>query len=325
VWADPNLGHWNRTNTLIAQAAEQEGAELREIGPVHSDHVALLCKGKRAVRIAKTRSPFLSAVANKLANHKFASGELLRAAGLPVIERVLLDDLDSDDQRAAADAALAAWRRVVVKPNWTNRALGITPRVASSSTLYAALELARSVDPDEEALIEPWVRGENVRVSVVGQTIAAVRIVRPLLRGDGRTPRQLIAQLNEDPRRGEHGDLTPLDQIAMDATLERVLALQGAAIDTPLPAGRSVVLLTEEAETHDVTAVLRPRWADAARRACAVLDIDVGGVDFLLDDPSQDTGVLLEVNCLPALHLHALPTHGDSQPVFRAFVRHCLS
>ena len=33
---------------------------------------------------------------------------------------------------------------------------------------------------------------------------------------------------------------------------------------------------------------------------------------------------LLEVNVLPALHLHALPTIGAGRPVFAAFVAYCL-
>jgi cyanophycin synthetase len=69
-----------------------------------------------------------------------------------------------------------------------------------------------------------------------------------------------------------------------------------------------------------------------AERACALLGVDVGGVDLRgpLDafarapELSAGTAWLLEVNVLPALHLHALPTEGAARPVFEAFVAYCL-
>ena len=75
-----------------------------------------------------------------------------------------------------------------------------------------------------------------------------------------------------------------------------------------------------------------PIWVAIAEQACGWLGVDVGGVDLrgpmaaFMAAPALAAGTacLLEVNVLPALHLHALPTQGAARPVFEAFVAYCL-
>ncbi len=327
MWVDPNLGRWSRTNALIARAARSLGVNVSEVCDVHTDHLLRLTRGETSVVVAKTRSPHLTAVANQLANHKYGSGRMLADVGLPVIPRVLVDDLHNPDQTRAAMDALSRSSATVVKPNWENRAHGVIAGVTSSEQLLDAMALAMELDRDRECVIEPLVNGANLRVSVVGDRVAACLVERPVVIGDGvRSLRDHIAELNADPRRGDYDDgaLTPLDQIEITDDWQRVLGILGHRVDEPLGAGHTVEILLEESETIDVTGRLHPKWTDASRRACEVLGVDVGGVDFIVDDPSEPDGVLLEVNCLPALHLHALPTVGAPQPVFEAFVRRCL-
>ena len=61
------------------------------------------------------------------------------------------------------------------------------------------------------------VPGINVRVAVIGGRVeGAVEVVRPRLLGDGRrSVRELIAELNADPRRGtwDRPALLPLDRV----------------------------------------------------------------------------------------------------------------
>ena len=328
MWDDRRRRRWSRTNRLIAEAAERMGARAEELCDVHSDILVRLVHGDRSVIIAKTRSPHLSAVSGVLANNKYASGELLKAAGVPVVPRVLVEDLTDAAQARTASEALARWGTVVVKPNWRNRALGVVTRIEAPELMRDAVALAVGVDVDGEALIEPYVGGKSLRVTVIGGRVAAAcTIDHVCLRGDGnRTVQQLIDALNADPRRGwyDEGALTPLDCFEPDATWRATLALRGLDLASPLPEGRVLDVVSEEAETTDVTDVLAPRWAAVAEQACRVLGVDVGGVDLIVDDPSGDEGVVLEVNCLPALHLHAMPTRGVARPVFDAFVAWCL-
>jgi D-alanine-D-alanine ligase-like ATP-grasp enzyme len=337
---------WSRTNLLIAAAAERLGVEATGIASEHTDFFLRLRwpeapGGPRAVIVSKTRSPFLTEVAQTLANNKFVARELLGARGLPVVRGELFDetrDLRLDAEAAArARELLAQWGRVVVKPNWGNRGIGITTDVREFDELLAAVLFARELDRDEEVLIEPWIVGSNLRVSVIGgEVVAAAEVVRPWLEGDGRsTVAELVSRLNTDARRGswDRPSLAPMDVIEPELVDERV-AVAGHGLDHVLAVGERIELCFDELEIIDRSDELDPRWAAVAAAAASALGVDVAGVDLRgpidlfmnggpEDEPRGHAGIL-EVNALPALHLHALPTIGRPRPVFEAFVAYCL-
>jgi D-alanine-D-alanine ligase-like ATP-grasp enzyme len=146
-----------------------------------------LVHGERAVIVSKTRSPFLTQVAQSLANNKHLSRELLAGHGdADCVPDLLLDE--GDDPRGPAVAAmLAAHGRLVVKPNWGNRGVGITTEVRTIERLVRARARARAIDLDEEVVVEPFVAGSNLRVAVIGGRFAAAcEVQRPRIVG-GRT------------------------------------------------------------------------------------------------------------------------------------------
>lgn len=328
---------WSRTNQLIAAAAARLGVVAEPLSSEPSDYFMVLRDGSRAVIVSKTRSPFLTQVAQTLSNNKHVSRQRLVAEGLPCVPDVLVDG-----PVAAGDPTLAAWLsehgRVVVKPNWGNRGHGVCLGITTMEGLVRACEAARADDLDEEAVVEPELPGINVRAAVIGgRFVAAARVDRPVLVGDGATsPAAWLDALNEDPRRGswERPSLRAMDLIEVDDELERLLDHHGASLHAPVPVGTRIEITSEEAETIDLTDALHPGWASVAERACALLGVDVGGVDLrgpaaaFEEPPPRRFGpgqaALLEVNVLPALHLHALPTVGTPRPVFEAFVAYCV-
>jgi len=339
---------WSRTNLLILAAAERLGVEALALGSVHSDFFMRLRwaeapGGPRERLISKTRSPYLTQVAQTLSNNKFLARERLAAAGLPVVAGELFDEAHDPRcdraARARIDAMLERHGELVVKPNWGNRGVGVATRISSFAALAPAYERARSLDRDEEVLVEPQLGGVNLRVAVVGGRVcAAVELRRPELVGDGRRSiRAQLAALNADPRRVDWDQpaLESLDHIVEDEVVAQ-LAVRGLALDAVLDPGARVELCTDELEIIDRSAALAPSWAARAARAAARLGVDVAGVDIhgpaaaVFAGPGADRagqgggGQISEVNALPALHLHALPTAGDPQPVFEAFVAYCL-
>jgi cyanophycin synthetase len=329
--------NFSRTNQLIIAAAESLGVTVEPISADPTDYFLRLRHGDRSVVISKTRSPHLSQVAQTLSNNKHVSRELLAARGIPVVPDQLVDaQPELESIRELVAPWLARFGSVVVKPNWGNRARGVAVELERPEQVLAAVSRAQAVDVDEEAIVEPYLAGTNIRVSVVGGRVeAAAQIFRPRLIGDGSTSlRTLVDRLNEDPRRGswERPGLESLDQIELEDDFVQGLALRGLSTDQPLPASVAVELLTDELETADFTDALHPTWAEAARLACATLGVDVGGVDLRgpassFERPMSEAGsaaALLEVNVLPALHVHALPTLGQARPVFEAFVAYCL-
>lgn len=329
---------WSRTNQLIIAAAQRLGVEASGLSREHTDFFIRLRwpgapEGSRAVIISKTRSPFLTEVAQTLSNNKFVSRELLGARGLPVVPSELFDE--ARDPHGAREA-LERWESVVVKPNWGNRGIGVVTDVRELDPLLAAIAFARELDRDEEVLIEPWIPGSNLRVAIVGgRIVAAAEIVRPQLTGDGRTRvAELVTRINADDRRGswDRPSLAPLDVIEPELIEPRVAAT-GRSLDDVLAPGEQIEVSFEELEIIDRTDELNPDWAQVAVEAATALGVDVAGVDLRgpIDlfthgnsgDARGHAGIL-EVNALPALHLHALPTIGRPRPVFEAFVAYCL-
>ncbi|MCA9655638.1 MAG: hypothetical protein H6712_00405 [Myxococcales bacterium] len=323
-----------RTNRLIVEAARRLGVRAEPLSDEPSDYFLVLRDEARAVIVSKTRSPFLTQVAQTLSNNKHVSREHLRSQGVACVPDLLVDGEDVGPARAM----LREHGTVVVKPNWGNRGLGVSVGIRDEEALARACAQARARDLDEEAVVEPQVEGINLRVAVIGgRCSAAAEVRRPVLVGDGeRSPAALVAALNEDGRRGAwpYDGLSPIDRIEVDRELRRLLAQHGARLDEPLPAGQHIELVGEEIETIDRSDELHPGWGELAARACALLGVDVGGVDlrgpaeaFRLPPPQRwapGAAGLLEVNVLPALHVHALPTHGTARPVFEEFVAYCL-
>lgn len=321
---------WSRTNQLIARAAEALGGRGEPLVAEHTDYFMRLVHGARSAIVSKTRSPFLTQVAQGLANNKHTSRALLRARGLPCVADVLLDE-DVEADTPAVRALLRRHGRLVVKPNWGNRGVGVATDVRDLATLRRARVRAQELDLDEEVLVEPYVAGTNLRVSVIGgQAVAAAEVQRPRLTSGASAAAQ-VEELNRDPRRGswQAPRLCAMDQIEADEDLAGHLAVYGLSLETALT--REVEVTGEEAEVIDRSDEVDAGWLRVAEEACGWLGVDVGGVDlrgpieaFLRPPAGDGAAVLLEVNVLPALHLHALPTRGAARPVFEAFVAYCL-
>ncbi len=327
---------WGRTNRLIIAAAERLGVDASPLTEaVHTDFLMRLTPrdGGPGVVISKTRSPFLTQVAQTLSNNKLVSRARLAAHGVPVVEGVIVDDDDDDPRTPPVAALLERCGAVIVKPNWGNRARGLSGPHRSLDAVARACRWAQACDRDSEALVERFVPGTNLRVSVIGgRAVAAAEIQRPILRGAESCAAQ-IAALNRDPRRARaHEELLGLDVMPAGDIIAPMLEVHGLALAAAPPAGASIELYSEEREIIDRTDELDPGWGALAERACSLLGVDVGGVDlrgplaaFTRPPGSSGEAVLLEVNVLPALHLHALPTQGKPRPVFEAFVAYCLS
>ena len=148
----------SRTNLLLAAAALRLGVRCEPVGREPSDWLRRLVGPAGSVVVSKTRSPFLTQVAQTLANHKRIARELLAARDIPVVPSLLVDESVAVDGDAVR-AFLATWGRVAVKPNSGNRARGVAAGLTELALVAGALERARELDADEEALIEPHLDG----------------------------------------------------------------------------------------------------------------------------------------------------------------------
>ena len=123
--------------------------------------------------------------------------------------------------------------------------------------------------------------GHDFRLLVVGgKLVAAARREPPHVIGDGvHTMRELVEQVNSDPRRGE-GHATSLTKIRLDDIALRHLAQQGFNADSVPRKGTRVVLrnnanLSTGGTATDVTDDVHPEVAARAVAAAQMVGLDI--------------------------------------------------
>lgn len=279
--------------------------------------------GSKQRRIQAAEMDRTSAIAESIAQDKELTKKLLNAAGVPVpMGRAVLDV--EDGWVAAEEIGLP----VVVKPQDGNQGKGVTVNVTNREQFDAAYQAA--IQFGDNILVERYLPGSDFRLLVIGnKLVAAARRDPPQVVGDGvKTVRQLVDQVNLDPKRGS-GHATSLTKIRIDDIAMRSLAAQGFTDNSVPPKGRRVNLrnnanLSTGGSATDVTDDVHPEVAARAVAAAQMIGLDICGVDLVCDSvlkPIEDqNGGIVEVNAAPGLRMHISPSFGKGRQVGEAIV-----
>ena len=192
--------------------------------------------GSKQRRIQAAETDRSSVIAEMIAQDKELTKKLLDAAGVPVPNG---RPVTSADDAWAALCEIDA--PVVVKPLDGNQGKGVTVNITSREDLNRAYAVASEIS--SEVLVERYIPGSDFRFLVVGnKMVAAARREPPQVIGDGvHTVRQLVDQVNSDPRRGT-GHATSLTKIRFDEIALACLAAQGVQADSVPAKGARVQL-----------------------------------------------------------------------------------
>lgn len=299
----------------IAAAAERRGIPVTRL---EGEDLLILGYGACQQRVWATLTGRTSALATDLAGDKDLTKRVLADGGLPVPDGVVVESA------AAAVATLAFLHGpLAVKPVGANQGKGVTLRVTGAAEMERAFAVAAAFD--KRVLIEEYVPGRQYRLCVVGGKLAAAaeRIPAYVI-GDGvGSVRELVAEANRDPLRGEGHD-RPLTKMIIDAVAVGVLARQRL---TPqdVPAKGQVVYIRENANLStggtavDVTDVVHPDNVMLAERAATILGLDVAGVDMVAGNIAESiiggNGAIIEVNAAPGIRMHHYPSAGRPRDV----------
>jgi len=311
----------NLHNKLIVQRARELGYECRPLVEGEEEFLEL-SNGEQSVIINKTRSHRLTVVAGLITRNKAVCSALLSRAGLPVPQELQAPPSWQEDEAFRHKAAefLAEQGRVVVKPNDTNRGVGITMDVTTEVELFTAL--AKGAEYSSQLLIQRQVQGRDYRILVIdGEVVGVLENRPPLVVGDGRKSMQeLIEELNADPRRtADKDEFKPMLTLNVDEEVLRIMSGQGHQLHTVPQPGETVYLRLNGNEytggmNIDRTDEICPENIAVALRTVDVLGLDVAGLDVRTADiavPMTETrGAILEVNVLPGMNGHMYPAEG---------------
>ena len=277
------------------------------------------------------RWPLSGVVASSVARHKEATRILLKRAGCPVPEG---RTFHGGDHHLALQYAQQIGYPVVLKPAEGSMGAGVTANIPDESELVTALEmLAKSAHGTGEFIVEKHVNGGDYRIMVVGDRVfAAVQRIPANVIGDGRLS---IGQLMiaKNMLRRENSHLGPL-KIKWNESVRHQLRKQGLSIDTVLPAGQQVFLLstnnlTQGGDSIEILDDLHPSIQEACVRAVqAIPGMGYCGVDFLLEDHTrpidEQEAAICELNAMAALPVAEYPMYGTPRRISEEFITSCV-
>jgi len=279
--------------------------------------------GMHQRRIQAAEIDDTSAIAESIAQDKELTKTLLDAIGVPVPAGRSVTDVEDAWQVMRSLGAPA-----VVKPRDGSQGRGVTVNVETREGLEAAWAAATAISDD--VIVERCIPGDDWRLLVVHhRLVAAARREPPMVISDGeRTVRQLVDEVNRDPRRGD-GHATPLTRIRLDPIALARLASQGLDADSVPEPGRRVVLrnnanLSTGGTATDVTDEVHPEVAARAVEAARMVGLDICGVDMVCRSIARPLeaqgGAVVEVNAAPGLRMHLAPSYGKPRPLGEAIV-----
>ena len=278
--------------------------------------------GSKQRRIQAAELDTTSAVSESIAQDKDLTKTLLHAAGVPV--PLGRPATSAEDGWAAA---LEIGLPVVVKPQDGNQGKGVTVNLVDRDHMDIAFKAAAEYG---DVIVERFLPGYDFRLLVVGdKMVAASRRDPPQVIGDGtHTVRELVEEVNRDPRRGD-GHATSLTKIRFDDIAVLRLSTQGLLPESVPARGQRVVLrnnanLSTGGTATDVTDDVHPEVAARAVAAAQMVGLHICGVDVVcetvLKPLEEQSGGIVEVNAAPGLRMHTSPSYGKPRAIGDAMI-----
>ena len=304
------------TGSLVAAAQDRNIPWIR----LNEGSLVQFGHGKYQRRIQATITSETKHIAVEISCDKEDTHNLLNDLGLPVPQQRIIYSADE-----AVRAAHVIGVPVVVKPLDANHGRGVSIKLTTDDEIKAAFAEAKEHSKTAAILVESFVTGFDHRMLVVNDKLVAVaKRVPGHVIGDGtHSIAELVDIVNRDPRRGI-GHQKVLTMLEIDNQAKRLIAAAGHNIDTVLPQGevfylRSTANLSTGGTAIDLTDVVHPDNRDMAERAIMAVGLDVGGVDFLIDDITRSYkdigGAIVEVNAAPGFRMHVAPSEGQPRDV----------
>jgi GNAT-family acetyltransferase (TIGR03103 family) len=297
----------NSYSMLIINEARRRGIGVEVIDA--ENNYFSLSYGGRSIVCRESLTELTSAIAMSRCDDKEVTTKLLKQAGLQVPNQIIAENPDTI--RSFFDKH----KTVVVKPAQGEQGRGVHVRLSEFAEVKKAVEKCRK--QDIKIILEEFFDGMDLRIVVINYAVVAAAIRKPAqIVGTGQhTIRDLIKKQSRRRAAATDGE----SRIPLDGETKRCVIEAGYTLDDILPAKHALAVrntanLHTGGTIHDVTAKLHPDLAAAAKKAAAIIDIPVVGIDFIVKSHEQGEYVFIEANERPGLANH------EPQPTAERFI-----
>lgn len=294
--------------------------EKRDIPYMRMDDNSMLMlgHGSRQKLVCTSLASTTSNMAVNLASNKEKTKRLLSKEYIPVPKGTVI--YREKHLRGAIDEIGFP---LVIKPIDGNHGRGITTRIRTYEQALEAFRYAQTVS--EDVIIEKFIEGSDFRFLLINFKLVAVAKRTPaMVTGDGKSSiRQLVEEINKDPRRGE-GHENILTKIKLDKATTELLIEQKLDLDSVLPLGeilflKSTANISSGGTAEDVTDFVHPDNVFLAERIARLMNLDICGIDVMTENIEipirENGGAVLEVNAGPGFRMHLSPSKGIARNV----------
>ena len=269
--------------------------------------------GANQKRIQATVTSETSSIAVEIACDKEDTKYMLDKAEIPIPKGEVIKT-----EEGLKDAIDYLRYPLVIKPINGNHGRGITTNIQNWEEAVVAFKAAKEVS--RSVIVEKYITGDDYRLLVINyKLVAAAKRTPAHVVGDGKsTVKQLIDEVNKDPRRG-YGHEKVLTQIHIDKMTEEILESKNLTLDSIIPNGEMLKLkdtanLSTGGTATDVTDIVHPYNVLMAERIARIVGLDICGIDLMCSDVSfpvnESGGAVLEVNAAPGFRMHIAPSDG---------------
>lgn len=287
------------TQIPFIRYAEQQGIPWQ---PLTSDGAILgFGQGAKMHLIHQNFTSATSHIAARIAADKNTAATILRGQGIPVPRQYVVNSTEM-----ALQAAQQLGFPVVVKPSAKGLGTDVFVDVCDEHELSEAFNEAAKRGP---VIVEQLISGDQHQLMVINGKFRSARRQKPShVIGDGILTINALIEAANKTRLANDWQLIPNDSKA-----KAVLIKQNMEVSTVPGEGQEVKLgskaeLSAGGTTEDVTDQIHPANIQLAERVTAIIDMDVAGLDFIINDISKPFweagGAFCGVNVAPELILN---------------------
>lgn len=316
---------------MIMKKSEREFIEKIKHGGTHSFFkraielgvkVAPLADQPKVVRLSmgskrvyvRTGSIPVYKMMGQLTKNKSITKSILSDVGIEVPRGIVLEK--AKDFKKSMITKNKLRYPLIVKPQNSSRAKGVTWDIKNAEEAKKAVTFSEK-ESDSPIIIEEMFLGEEYRVLVYkGKFISAVHKIPPTLYGDGSSDISQLIKIYNLPRAKER-------YLKIDDVLKKQLKQAGYSLNSILEKNqklkvKNTFLMSEGARLVSANKDFNRTLREICQKSATILNLQLGGVDIIINKEKKPFYVILEVNPNPFYNMHEKELiEGDSFDVSR--------